>query len=238
MAGGLSFLFNLDIEKKLFVATARMYLQLFALGYILRFVFSVDSWAMVLLIMLCMLLFAGWTVNRRINLDSDRVFIEPFLSMLLSGSAVVFSITLIILRVKPWYLPQYTIPIAGMVIGNSMNGIALSLEIMFADMKKRTDEVNAMLSIGASPWEVSLDSIRHAIYTAMIPTINSMLVVGVVFIPGMMTGQVLAGADPASAAKYQIVVMLMISASTALASIICLLLAFRSMFNNRAMFTL
>jgi len=235
-SGGLSFFLKLNMEKSILLGTIRAYVQLFFLGYILRWVFTSDSWWVVIGIILLMISFASLTVQKRSKILPKTITWEPFVSMLISGITVIFAVTAVIIRVQPWYLPKYVIPIAGMVIGNSMNGIALSIEIMFSDMKKRRDEVNMMLAMGASPWEVSLSSVRHAIYSGLTPTINSMMVVGVVFIPGMMTGQVLGGVDPAAASRYQIVVMLMISASTAVGSILALVFTYRRMFNSRLMF--
>jgi len=195
-----------------------------------------DSWWIVVGIILVMMLFANLTVQKRGKSVYCNVFYESFFSLFISAATVIFTVTVIIIRIRPWYLPQYVIPIAGMVIGNSMNGMSVSLEIMFGDMRKRFDEVNMMLAMGASPWEASLPSVRHAVYSGLIPTVNSMMVVGIVFIPGMMTGQVLAGVDPAVASRYQIVVMLMISAATALASILVLFFTYRRMFDSESIF--
>jgi len=124
------------------------------------------------------------------------------------------------------------IPIAGMVLGNSMNGVALALERTFSDMDARSEELLAMTALGATPWEAAGDVVRTAIRAGLIPTINSMAAAGLVFIPGMMTGQVLAGADPLNAAYYQIVVMLMVSAATALGCVLAVLLSFRRRFSQ------
>jgi putative ABC transport system permease protein len=107
-----------------------------------------------------------------------------------------------------------------MIIGNSMNAIAISLDRLFSDLLRRRSEVELLICLGATGKEASVDMYRDAIKAGMIPSINAMMGVGVVFIPGMMTGQILAGSDPLVAVKYQIVVMLMLVASTALGSLL------------------
>ncbi|MEN6430930.1 MAG: ABC transporter permease, partial [Coriobacteriales bacterium] len=144
---------------------------------------------------------------------------------------VTFAVTGIVIRVPVWYEPRYVIPIAGMVLGNSMTGIALSLERLFSDLDAHSEEVLGTLALGASPWEAARGAVRSSLRAGLIPTINSMAAAGIVFIPGMMSGQVLAGADPLEAAKYQVVVMLMVSAATAVGSIIAVTLAYRRRFS-------
>ena len=150
--------------------------------------------------------------------------------MAFTAITVTFAVTALVVRVPVWYEPRYVIPIAGMVIGNSMTGIALALERLFADLESRSGEVLSLTALGASTWESARDSVRSALRAGLIPTINSMAAAGIVFIPGMMTGQILAGADPLEATKYQIVVMLMVSAATAIGSIMAVMLAYRRRF--------
>ena len=128
------------------------------------------------------------------------------------------------------FTAQQIIPIAGMVIGNSMNAMAISLERLLGDLRGRRGEVEMQLCLGADYREASQDIFRDAMRAGMIPSINSMMAVGVVFIPGMMTGQILAGADPVSAIRYQIVVMVMLVGSTALGSLLVLSLVRRRCF--------
>jgi len=149
---------------------------------------------------------------------------------------VTFAVTALIVRVPTWYEARYVLPIAGMVIGNAMTGIALTLERLFADLDARSAEILGLTALGASVWEAARPSVRAALKAGMMPTINSMAAAGVVFIPGMMTGQVLAGADPVEAAKYQIVVMLMIAAATGIAAIAATLLMYRRRFTREGVF--
>ena len=106
---------------------------------------------------------------------------------------IAFLITGVVIGVKPWWKPQYFIPLAGMLIGNSMNAVAISLDRLLGELKKRRQEVEMMLCLGADYREASKDMVGNAMRAGMIPAINSMMAAGVVFIPGMMTGQILAG---------------------------------------------
>lgn len=230
--GVLSMRLSLGIERSLAIATVRTFLQLAALGLVLRWVFGIDSPWLVLGILLVMMAAAAQTIVARAPDAPKGILGSTLLSMLLTGFIVTFAVTGLIVQVEPWYLPRYVIPIAGMVLGNSMNGIALALERTFAEMDQRSGEILALTALGASPWEAAGECTRVAIRAGLIPTINSMAVAGVVFVPGMMTGQILAGADPVAATGYQIVVMLMVSAATAMGSVLAVLLTFRRRFSD------
>lgn len=230
VVGVLSLRLSLGLEKDLAIATLRTYLQLLALGVVLRWVFRVDSIWLVLAILVVMMAAAGQAIIKRASGAPPGLLGSSMLTMLLTGFVVTFAVTGLVIQVEPWYRAQYVIPIAGMAIGNSMNGVALALERTFADLDARSGEVLALTALGATPWEAAGNSVRTAVRAGLIPTINSMAVAGVVFIPGMMTGQVLAGADPLKAAHYQIVVMLMVAAATALGSILAVLLSFSRRF--------
>lgn len=227
VAGGASIALRLGLARDLAWATARTYAQLLALGFALRWVFGIDSPWLVLGILVLMTLVAARIILQRTPDAPGGLFGSTVFSMSAVGFFVTFAVTALVVRVDPWYSPRYVIPIAGMVFGNSMNGIALALERLFSDMKARSADVLALTAFGATHWEAARDSARAAIRAGLIPTINSMAAVGIVFIPGMMTGQILAGADPVVATGYQIVVMLMVSAATALGSVLAVVLGVR-----------
>ncbi len=231
VVGIISIRLSLGIEKDLAIATVRTYLQLFVLGLTLRWVFGIDSPWLVLGLMLIMVLAAARTIVKRAPDAPPGIFGSSVMSMALTGFVVTFAVTGLVVQVEPWYRAQYVLPLAGMVLGNSMTGIALALERVFSDLDARSDELIAVVALGATPWEAASQSVRKAISAALIPTINSMAAAGIVFIPGMMTGQILAGADPLAASAYQIVVMLMVAAATAVGSVVGVLLTFRRRFS-------
>ena len=154
-----------------------------------------------------------------------------FLSACCFRTALVsILVTGVVVGADPWWKPQYFIPLAGMVIGNSMNAIAIALDRLVSDLRARRAEVEMKLCLGADVSEASTEMVAGAMKAGMIPSINGMMAVGIVFIPGMMTGQILAGADPLEAIRYQIVVMLMIVGSTALGSMLVVRLVRRRCF--------
>lgn len=230
-AGVLSLALSLGLTRSLIVATIRTYAQLLALGIALRWVFQNESPILISGILLAMILASVRVLLGRVKTGPPGLFAPAFWGMFVSATTVTFAVTALIVQVKPWYRAQYVLPIAGMILGNAMTGISLALERSFSDMERRVDEVWMQIALGAGPWEAALPSIRTALTAGLIPTINSMCAVGIVSIPGMMTGQILSGVDPEIAARYQIVVMLMLSAATAIGSMLAVLFAFGKAFD-------
>jgi len=232
VAGAVSVALSLGLLKDLAVATLRTYLQLFLLGLALKWIFEAGSPGLVLAVIVLMVLVAARIVLRRVDDAPKGLFGNAALAMVVVGIVVTFTVTGAVVGVEPWWEPRYVLPIAGMVIGNSMNGIAIAIERCFADMEVRSDEILALTALGATPREAAQSSVRSSVRAGMIPIINSMAAVGLVFIPGMMTGQILAGVDPVHATGYQIVVMLMIAAATALGTVIAVMLSYRRRFTE------
>jgi len=215
-AGGVSLARGLGLGKDLAVGTARTFAQLFLLGYVLVFIFKSENPLYVTAFYCMMVFFAVRIIRGRVK-EKDVAFQVPvFVTMFVSYLLVSIMVTGVIVGAKPWWRPEYFLPLSGMVVGNSMTAMAITLERLFADLRARRDEVEMMLCLGASDREASRAIVADAVRAGMIPSINSMMGVGVVFIPGMAAGQILAGADPVMAARYQIVVMLMLAGSTAL----------------------
>ena len=143
-----------------------------------------------------------------------------------------FALVGVLGNVVPWYHPQYSIPLLGMILGNTLNGISLGLGRLGEELMSRRSQVEMMLTLGATSWEAARNSVRQAVRTGMIPTINAMMVTGIVSLPGMMTGQLLSGIRPMEAVKYQIVIMFLIASGTALGTIGVVLLSFRQLFDS------
>lgn len=220
LAGGASVYHRLGLGRDLLVGTIRTFAQLFLMGYVLTFIFEVNAWWLVLLLFTGMVTAAVHIIKGRVNSRKVPFVIPTFLSMFISYTLVSIVVTGVIVGAKPWWTPQYFIPLAGMIVGNSMTAIAISLERLFSDLASRRKEVEMKLALGADYREASQEILRGAVKAGMIPSINSLMAVGLVSLPGMMTGQILSGTDPLIAIRYQIVVMLMIVAATALGSLI------------------
>jgi len=235
--GLLSLRMSLGLGKDLLIGTLRTYLQLAAIGLVLRTVFQIHSPWLVLGILTLMIAMAARIVVQRSPEDAPKgIFAASSFAMALTGFLITFTVTGLIVRVKPWYEPRYVIPLAGMILGNSMTGIALAIERILSDLDARSNEILALIALGATPREAAHASIRGALRAGLIPTINGMAAAGIVSLPGMMSGQILAGADPVTATGYQIVVMLMIAAATALGSVTAILLIYPRRFTADGVF--
>ena len=133
---------------------------------------------------------------------------------------------------QPWYDPQYFIPLLGMVLGNTLTGISLGLDRFMESLVNQRQKIETLLALGATRWEATHEEVQAAIRTGMIPTINSMMVMGIVSLPGMMTGQILAGANPLDAVRYQIIIIFAIASATALGTLGVVLLAWQALLNS------
>ncbi len=233
VAGAVSMALRLGLEKRLAIASVRTVVQLLLVGYILKIVFRLDNPAAVGAAMLVMLIAASVNAVRRPSRTYTGAAAHAFATLVLCGLVTTFTVTGAIIGVKPWFEPQYVIPVLGMVLGNGLTGISLCLDQLLEVLDDRRLEIEMELAHGATRWEAARDALRGAVRRGMIPIINSMMVVGIVSLPGMMTGQILAGEDPMGAVKYQIVVMFMIAAATSLGCILVALFAYKRLFNTR-----
>lgn len=231
----ISIALRLGLERTLLIASVRTVVQLLLLGWGLQWVFQVDRWYIVLLIMMSMTLVAGYTAMQRTSKKYDGMLLDTVVSIWGSSWAICGFALVVVLHgpnrsLEDWYQPQYAIPLLGMILGNTLNGISVGLKTFTDSLHQRRSHIESMLALGATRWEAANDAIRDAVRTGMIPILNSMMIVGIVSLPGMMTGQMLSGADPASAVKYQIVVMFLIASATALGTVGVILLSYRRLF--------
>ncbi|WP_418792142.1 ABC transporter permease [Phosphitispora sp. TUW77] len=230
IAGGISAMLRLGLLKSLAWGTIRTFVQLTFIGYVLKYVFSANNlWIISGLILIMCFIAARASVKRTPNVPSYPVSLA-FWSLLTSTVLVGLVVVRIIINPVPWYSARIVIPIFGMILGNSMNGIALSLDRLYGEVKSRANEIETLLAFGATPWEAVRDCVREAVRSGMTPMINSLMVVGVVNLPGMMTGQILGGVDPHEAVRYQIVVMLMLTAAVAIGCLLFVGLSYKKLF--------
>lgn len=233
IAGCVSFGLGLRLEKRLAIASIRTVVQLVLIGYVLRWVFDAGHPAVVTGIMLFMILVAAHEAVRRPTRTIPGARQRAFATLVLSGLLTTFAVTYVVIGARPWYSPQYAIPLLGMILGNGLTGISLSLDQVLQQATEKRDQIFMELAHGAIRWEAARDIVRDSVWRGMIPIVNSMMVVGLVSLPGMMTGQILAGADPVQAVRYQIVVMFMIAAATSLGCTGLVWLVYRRLFNER-----
>ncbi len=232
LAGAVSFLLRLGVQRTLWLASARTLIQLGLLGLVLEWVFEQRNWYVVTAVLLSMLLNAGIASVRRTERRFTGIWSTGLIAVTLSSVVTTALVLTVVVQVQPWYEPRYAIPLLGMVLGNTLNGLSLCLDRIMSDLSSKRDEVEGRLALGATRWEACRPLVADAVRTGLIPILNSMSVVGIVSLPGMMTGQILAGAPPEDAVRYQIVVMFMIAGATSIGALLAGLLAFRKLVTN------
>jgi putative ABC transport system permease protein len=230
VAMGISAWQRLGLARGFAVGAVRAVVQLVAVGYVLTFLISTRRWYLVLATLFAMLVAATITATDRQRSGRRRLFVISGVAMLVGAGLTLAYVDALVLRLRPWYDPQYLIPLFGMIIGNSMNGAALAAERLNGEMELRRGEVETYLALGASPARASADAVRRALIAALIPTVNMLMVVGLVSLPGMMTGQIIAGSSPLTAVRYQIVVVFMLAGAVAVTSVVVALWHRRSFF--------
>jgi putative ABC transport system permease protein len=233
--GGLSVWLKLRLHGQLAWAAGRMVVQLIAVGLILRAVFALASPAVTFCVVVVMLLIAAREVAAR-----PEKRLRRFGNLAVGASAVAFATFLTVIlalttaiRPTPWYDPRYAIPLAGIILGNVLNSASLGLDGLLGSVVRDRAAVEAQLAMGASFWAAMGELIRAAVRRALLPTINQMAAAGVVTLPGIMTGQVLAGMDPVEAAKYQILLMFLLAGGSGLAAMAVVYLAAMRLTDDR-----
>ncbi len=219
--GALSLALRLNLTRVLGIATVRMVVQLALIGFVLTALFELVSPWWTGLAALAMILFAG----REIMARQDRRLTGLWAyglgtsCMLVAASLVTLFALSTQLRPEPWYHPQFSLPILGMILGNTMTGISLGLQTFTTGLVRDRAAVEAQLALGRTRRDATLGVLRTALRTALMPIINAMAATGLVALPGMMTGQILSGVAPLEAVKYQVLIMFLIAGGTALGAV-------------------
>ena len=226
---------KIGIGKRLIVAAVRATIQLFAIGYILKALFANDHPILMALMATIMLLVASREIVARQEMGFSGWwgYAISSLSLFLSSFLITLFALTIIVAPTPWYTPQYAIPMLGMLLGNTMNGISVALDRLIREVIRERGAIEARLLLGHS-WKRAIQPyIKEAIRAGTIPIINTMAVSGIVTLPGMMTGQILAGNAPTTAANYQIMILFLIAAGTGFGISAGVWLAARRFFDER-----
>ncbi|MCW9013419.1 MAG: iron export ABC transporter permease subunit FetB [Gammaproteobacteria bacterium] len=231
----LSWRMQLNIAGKLLVAAVRTTVQLLLIGLVLKSLFSNVNILWVIGISTVMISVAGWEILSRqhrklkgwwgFGISTGSLFVSSFLVTLLALATII--------QADPWYHPQYAVPLLGMLLGNTMTGIALGMDRLLQTSWQQRAIIEQRLMLGESSMQAISDIRKEAMRAGMIPIINSMAAAGLVSLPGMMTGQILAGAPPVEAVKYQILIMFLISAGTGFGVISVLWLISHRLFDER-----
>tara|TARA_B110000908_G_C10208665_1_gene429055 strand:+ start:702 stop:1436 length:735 start_codon:yes stop_codon:yes gene_type:complete len=196
-------------SQRAMIAISRMLVQLLLVGYVLVYIFESDSAWLVGFILVVMVLFSSWIALSNLPIIKTKFVKSAMISISISAAFTIIVITQGVLNLSPWYQPQTLLPLAGMIFASCINSVSLSGERFYAELSKK----------------ISYQEARNtAFQTSMIPNINALFAVGIVSLPGMMTGQILSGVSPFIAVRYQIMVMCMIFASAGIASALFLIL--------------
>jgi putative ABC transport system permease protein len=219
--GVISVAFGLRLERSLAIAATRMVVQLAAVGFVLKFVFEQSSPAWTALIALVMVLVAGLELLQRQD-RQPRSWLAYGIGnatlLLVGGLATLYAVTVII-GPSPWHAPRYVLPILGMVLGNLLTSVSLALQTLGEAAERERNAIEARIAHGATRLQAFSGVLQQALRTATTPLLNTMAIAGVVTLPGMMAGQILAGADPAEAAKYQVMIMFVLAGASGLGAL-------------------
>jgi putative ABC transport system permease protein len=234
IAIGISSWQRLGLEKQLAISTMLTVANLLLVGYVLGIVFAVKNLGSVLAILSIMMAIATVVARNRIDKKLPQLLWIVGGSILVSTALTLIYTNFLVLKPTNWYEPQYIIPLTGIVLGNAMNAAALAGERLVAAIKADRLEIETHLSLGATPQQAIARYRQEAIRASLIPTLNSMMVVGVVSLPGMMTGQILSGVDPLNAAAYQILIMFMLAFANLITALLVSQGVYRQFFNPQA----
>mgnify|MGYP002724716986 CR=1 FL=1 len=221
IAAGISETMRMGVGRTLLWSACRALLQLCAMGFIMEYVIrSNNPWLVLLLVAFMLIAAVQITLSRAKGVPKGLAG-PVFLSLL---------VTELIIRPQPWYAPQLVVPLTGMLLGNTVSALAVGLSRFFESMKERRDEVDTLLALGATTWEAARPSIVSSIRLGLLPTTASLASAGIVTVPGMMAGQIIAGGNPIDAAKYQFMILATIAALTLLADSIIMLMVYKRCF--------
>jgi putative ABC transport system permease protein len=230
---------KIGLEWQLAIAAGRTTIQLILVGYILAVVFdprAKNPW-LVVAVLTIMLTIASIVASNRISKKIPQLRFLVWGAIFLSSALTLTYTNLIIIQPQVWYEPQYLIPLAGIVIGNAMNGAALAGERLVSTVNASQLEIETHLSLGATPQQAVAKYRQEAVKAALIPTLNTMMVIGVVTLPGTITGQLLSGIQPLDAAAYQILIMFMVALVNITTALLVTHGLCRQFFNHNAQLT-
>ncbi|KOO05305.1 ABC transporter permease [Vibrio nereis] len=202
--------YQLGIAKDTFVSISRMTIQLILIGIYLEYLFELNNVGVNIAWLLVMTAIGSSAILDKAKLPKRRLFVPVSAGLLIGLAPMLAVICLVVVKPTPLYSAQYLIPLAGMLLGNSIGGNIVALQNFFTALQERVQEYEAAISLGASPKYATLPFLREAIQKSLAPNLASMATSGLVTLPGMMTGQILGGANPIIAIKYQLMIMVAI----------------------------
>jgi putative ABC transport system permease protein len=230
-----SLFMNLGLERRMLLGGVRMVIQLLLIGQVLRFLFADANpwWIACMSLVMLMVAAREVRVRQKRRLRGFSGYLTGTASMFVSSFSVTFLALTVMIQVHPWYTPQYAVPLLGMVLGNTMTGVALASDRLTSQFYDQRSMVEQRLLLGQTWRQASSDIRKECMRTGMVPIINSMAAAGIVSLPGMMTGQILGGTPPVEAVKYQILIMFLIAAGTGFGVMCSIWMTSRHLFDSR-----
>jgi putative ABC transport system permease protein len=226
VAAGVSFWQRVDLERDIGIAVVRSFVQLTAIGYVIKFVFEQDNALFVIALLSVMVVFGALTANSRAKRVPNAFW--PLLIALALAGAATLGLVLVLGVFKA--NARYLVPVGGMVIGNAMTAAAVTLNRLGDDVASSANQIEATLALGASSTEAIRPVIRRSLRSGMIPLVDSTKTTGLIFFPGTMVGMLLAGAAPVDAVRLQLVLLYVLLGSVAIGALTAVLLAYRGFF--------
>ncbi len=223
---------KLKITKDILISYGRMSIQLFAAGFVLLYVFKMNNIFLTSIIFVFMIFFATRIVIKRTKVQMKRITLYLFISIFISSFSVLVFVLFGIIHLKNPNA-RYLIPLAGMIIGNSMNSTAIGIERFFSKANDNRELIESFLCLGANRYEALMRIREDAFRSSLLPSLSSASGMGIVFLPGMMTGQILSGINPIESVNYQIVIVISIATAVTISNYLILRLLEKSIFNNK-----
>lgn len=227
------FLINkIDIFKDMIIAILRMTIQLVIIGFLLQYLFKLNFLWLTGLYLLIMILVADYNVIKRINIKIKGFIFTNYLSIGIAVFSILLFLLSVIIKPNPLWDAKYLIPLAGMLCGNSMNANSLAIERFYKSLTNNKKEYYSYIHLGATIKEASYKFIVEAYKASLLPTIGTMTALGIVSLPGMMTGQILGGNTPIVAIKYQIMIMISIFTVNSISALLIILFTRKAIINK------
>lgn len=219
--------FKLAINKITIIAFVRLLLQLLLVGFYLEYIFDLNSILLNGCWLILMVSVGSYSIISKSNLNNRRLFFANCAALSCALLPILFVLSLLIIKPVPWYSARYMIPLAGMLLGNSLSANIVALQHLFEAFRQQQDEYEGALALGASPYQAAFPFLQQALKKAQAPILATIATTGIVSLPGMMTGQILGGVTPMIAIKYQLLIFIAMLIMLSLSLTITLLLALR-----------
>lgn len=229
---------KLGLEGQLFLATLRSIVQLGVVGYVLAVVFAPTGQnpVIVIAVLLILLTLISIFTRNRISRKIPHLLGWVWGSLFFSTLLILLYVNFLVIQPSPWYNPQYWIPLAALILGQSLNGAMVAGERLVSTLNSHQFEIETQLCLGATPEQAIAPYRKEAIQAALIPTLNGMMTVGLITLPGVLSGQLLAGVDPLDAVSYQVLILLMLAIANLMTTLLLTAGISRQFFNQDAQF--